>query len=475
MAWTFIRTHAMTAAAVIIFSITGSGCSAAEPPAPVIAFPQSFSDLAEKVKPAVVNISSTTTVTVPGNPFNHYFGPNGKQDRYGGFFRKYFGELPDRKIKQQSLGSGVIIDASGLIVTNFHVVNRADDIRVKLSDGREMKATVVGRDEKTDLALIRITESSGVLPILPLGDSDPVRVGDWVLAVGNPFGLEQTVTQGIISATARVIGSGPYDDFLQTDAAINPGNSGGPLLNMRGEVIGITTAIVTGGQGIGFAMPSNLVKSVTKQLKEKGRVVRGWIGASIQSVTSELAHSFGLSNPHGALVSEVTPGGPSATAGIRSGDIVLMFDGNEIHAANDLPRFVAETSIGKAVTVQLLREAKKISVTVTVVETKPEPVPEQPVHAETSRLGILVDDIGPEVKAEYGLVEDTGVAIVEVEPGSSAELAGMRAGDIIREINRKKIRNSADLQTVMSRKESRKSLLLLLKRGNRSFYITLSD
>ena len=227
-------------------------------------------------------------------------------------------------MKQQSLGSGFIIDKGGFIITNNHVVENAEDIRVKLADGREFTAKVIGRDAKTDLALIKITSIFENLPVLALGDSDNIRVGDWVLAVGNPFGLGQTVTQGIISATGRVIGSGPYDDFLQTDAPINPGNSGGPLVNMKGEVIGINTAIIPGGQGLGFAIPSNMAKTVTEQLRTKGKVVRGWLGVAIQTVTPEIAKSFAMKEAQGALVSEVTPGGPADKGGIRQGDIIII-------------------------------------------------------------------------------------------------------------------------------------------------------
>ncbi|MGQ3686009.1 MAG: S1C family serine protease [Candidatus Loosdrechtia sp.] len=335
----------------------------------VIGFPQSFADLAEMVRPAVVNISAITTVVVPGHPFREYFG----RDRGGPFeefFRRFFGDIPDRELRQRSLGSGFIIDKEGFIITNNHVVERANEIVVKLADGREFKAKVVGRDPKTDIALIKISSLLRSFPALPIGDSDAMRVGDWVLAVGNPFGLEHTVTKGIISATGRVIGAGPYDSFLQTDAPINPGNSGGPLINLKGEAIGINTAIVAAGQGIGFAIPINMAGSIVNQLKERGRVARGWIGVSIQTVTPEIAEYFELKETKGILIGDVVPGGPADKAGIRRGDIIVRFDGKEIKDISDLPRIVAETPVGNMVDVVLLRGGEEIRKRVKVEEQK---------------------------------------------------------------------------------------------------------
>src|SRR5271157_4915225 len=271
----------------------------------VTVFAPSLADLVDMVKPGVVNISATTTVKVPGNPFNHFFGPD-DQGPFGDFFKRYWNDVPDRELKRRSLGSGFIIDKEGYIITNNHVVEKADEITVRVN-GKEYKARTVGRDSKTDLALIKLSVPVKDLQPLALGDSDKMRVGDWVIAIGNPFGLEETVTQGIISAKGRVIGAGPYDNFLQTDASINPGNSGGPLLNLSGEVVGINTAILASGQGIGFATPSNMASSVIPQLKEKGKVVRGMIGVQVQNVTPELAKSFGLPEPKGALVAGSFP------------------------------------------------------------------------------------------------------------------------------------------------------------------------
>ena len=291
--------------------------------------PETFAVLAKKISAAVVNISTrksretaehdsqtflhARTSRRPGQP-----SPFGPEDPFKDFFEKFFGEMP-KEFKSRSLGSGFIFDRDGYIITNNHVVEGADKIKVKLLDGREFKATIKGRDPMTDLALIKIESANHDLPVLTLGDSNAMQVGDWVLAVGNPFGLSHTVTQGIISAKGRVIGAGPYDDFIQTDASINPGNSGGPLVNFNGEVVGINSAIVASGQGIGFAIPSNMAKGIIPQLKEKGSVVRGMLGVQIQMVTPELAKSFGLKEPMGALVAEVNPGSPAAKAGIQRG------------------------------------------------------------------------------------------------------------------------------------------------------------
>jgi serine protease Do len=349
------------------FAISQFNCKKKKGESEIIGFPQSFADLAEKVKPAVVNISTTTTVRIPGNPFRHFFGPE-EEGPFGDFFNRFFGDIPDRELKQQSLGSGFIIDKDGYIITNNHVVEGADEIKVKLADGREFKAKVVGRDSKTDLALIKISSLFKDLPVLLLGDSDKIRVGDWVLAIGNPFGLEHTVTQGIISATGRAIGAGPYDNFLQTDAPINPGNSGGPLINLKGEVIGINSAIVATGQGIGFAIPSNMAKTVISQLKEKGKVTRGWIGVSIQSVTPEIAQSFGLKEPTGVLIADVVLGSPADMAGIKRGDIIVTFDGKEIKNMSDLPINVAGTPVGKNIDISIIRNGKKININLKVTE-----------------------------------------------------------------------------------------------------------
>ncbi len=434
-------------------------------------FPRSFADLAEKVKPAVVNISTTATIKVPGNPFKQFFGPD-EQGPSGDFFHHFFQEMPDQKMKQRSLGAGFIINRDGFIITNNHVVENAEEIKVKLADGREFKAKVIGRDSKTDLALIRITPAHEDLPVLALGDSTRMRVGDWVLAVGNPFGLGHTVTQGIISATGRVIGSGPYDDFLQTDAPINPGNSGGPLVNLKGEVIGINTAIISSGQGIGFAIPSDLAQSVITQLKEKGKVVRGWMGVAIQSVTPDLAKSFGMKAAKGALVSEVAPGGPAEKGGVKTGDIIVAFDGKEVRSANDLPLIVAETPVGKSVDVGIIRNGKEEHLTVKVAELT-EKVAAAESTAPVQNFGMKVQNITPQLGEQLGISEKSGVVVTSVEQGSVAAEAGIQANDVIMEVNRKHIRNVAEFDAVMKKAPKGQPVLFLLKRGKQTFYVTI--
>ncbi|MCF6158263.1 MAG: DegQ family serine endoprotease [wastewater metagenome] len=439
----------------------------------VIGFPQSFADLAEEVKPAVVNISAITTVTVPGHPFRQFFG----RDEGGpleDFFRRFFGDLPDRELRQRSLGSGFIVDKDGFIITNNHVVGRADEISVVLADGREYKAKVIGRDPKTDLALIKITSIFRSLPVLRIGDSDRMRVGDWVLAVGNPFGLEHTVTQGIISATGRVIGAGPYDNFLQTDAPINPGNSGGPLVNLKGEVIGINTAIVATGQGISFAIPVNLARSVISQLREKGEVVRGWIGVSIQTITPEMADYFGLKELKGALIGDVLPGGPADKAGLKRGDVIISFGRKEIKDASDLSRIVAETPVGEEAEVTIIREGDKKILTLKVEELKEERVRRQSqVQTPESILGMRVDTITRRWQMEFGITHESGVVITRVIPNSPAALAGLQMGDVITEVNGKPVKDKEDYESALQQTEKGKPLLFLINRRGQTFYATM--
>ncbi len=469
-----VRLFAIILMSLIVGIYIGSqtGCERKKNgPTEVVGFPQSFADLIEKVKPAVVNVSTTSTVTLSGSPFRHFFGPD-DEGPFGDFFKRYFGDIPDRKMKQSSLGSGFIIDKDGFIITNNHVVEGADEIKVKLADGREFKARVVGRDPKTDLALIKISSVFKNLPVLPLGDSDRMRVGDWVLAMGNPFGLEHTVTQGILSATGRVIGAGPYDNFLQTDAPINPGNSGGPLINLKGEVIGINSAIVATGQGIGFAIPSNMAKTVVPQLREKGKVTRGWLGVSIQSVTPEIAQAFGLKEPMGALVGDVVPGGPAEAAGIKRGDIIVSFDGRDIKNMPDLSRMVAAAPIGKTVAVKVIRSGKEVGLKVTVTELTEDKVASQGRQKE-NQLGLAVDNISPRWMDKFRLKTRTGVVVVGIAPDGAAAEVGIQPGDIILEVNNRPVRNMNDYREAMGKIEKRGYVLFLVKRGAQTFYVTI--
>jgi serine protease Do len=452
--------------------------------------PDGFADLAAKLLPAVVNISTTQTVKrdgpeqqmpqfPPGSPFEEFFKEF--------FDRQQRRDAPARRAT--SLGSGFIIDPSGLVVTNNHVIAEADEISVILHDDTKLTAEVVGRDAKTDLALLRVKPAKP-LPYVTFGDSDKSRVGDWVVAIGNPFGLGGTVTAGIISARARNINSGPYDDFLQTDASINRGNSGGPMFNLKGEVIGINTAIFSpsgGSVGIGFAIPSKLAKPLIDQLKTFGRARRGWLGVRIQTVTEELAESLGLDAPKGALVANVTEKGPAEDAKIKVGDIVLRFDGKEVEEMRHLPRIVAETEVGKRVDVAVWRQGKEVRLHVTLGEF-PEDAkvasggdggkPDSPAEdggAGAQTLGLTVARLTPQIRQRLSLPDDTeGVVVTEVEEGSVAGEKGVRPGDLIRKIgpDQEAVENPGQVVAKVdaARKDKLKALLFLMEReGNPRF------
>jgi len=443
-----------------------------------MAAPPNFVELARRVKPGVVNISTTKVVKGGGRVFRHFSPPSRERERdpfrdfFGeDFFERFFGGTVPKDYIQRSLGSGFIIDKEGYIITNNHVIEGASEIRVRLSTEKDFEADVVGRDPKTDLALIRI-KSWKDLPGVELGDSDRLEIGEWVMAIGNPFGLSQTVTVGIVSAKGRVIGSGPYDDFIQTDASINPGNSGGPLFNMRGEVVGINTAIVATGQGIGFAIPINVAKEIIAQLKQKGKVTRGGIGVYVQKMTPDLAKSFGLSENKGALVADVLPGGAAEAAGIKGGDIIIRFNGKNIDEMNELPRIVASTPVGKEVEVGILREGKPLTLKLKVGELKEEAEAAGPEKTKFE-LGMSVQEITPEIARQLQLPEPGGVVVSQVEPGSVADEAGVRRGDVIREINGEAIRKLGDYQTAVVKAKKDEIIRFLIKRGERSLYITI--
>jgi serine protease Do len=434
--------------------------------------PGNFSDLAEKVRPGVVNIQVNKKVKNAGferfggnpfgdrNPFGDFFGP------FGGFGNN----APERR--QQGVGSGFIMSKDGYILTNNHVVEDADQIKVKLAGGKEFDGKIVGRDPKTDLALVKIVGDSDLQP-LKLGNSDDLKVGNWVVAVGSPFGLEQTVTAGIVSAKGRVIGSGPYDNFIQTDASINPGNSGGPLINLQGEVVGINTAIIASGQGIGFAIPINMAKEIAPQLQKRGHVTRGLLGVSIQDVTPELAKSLGLKESKGALVSQVVPGGPADKAGFEQGDVIVNFDGRTVGDSNDLPRIVASTPVGKTVTVKLLRDGKEIERQAKVGEMEEEntSAAKSPFHPS---LGVTVQDLTPQVARELGLKKSAGVVVTGVEPGSPAAEAMIQVGDVIQTVNRQPVKNVDDFVKFVEKAKGGGSLLLLVQRGANSLFAAVT-
>ena len=459
--------------------------------------PDSFADLAGRLLPGVVNISSSQTVQArgdhpggqgpeipsfpPGSPFEQFFKDFMERNKRGGNQP----QTPARRM--QSLGSGFVIDPSGVVVTNNHVIDGADEITVRLQDGTELKATLVGRDERADIAVLKVN-SEKPLAFVPFGDSDHSRVGDWVLAIGNPFGLGGSVTAGIVSARGRDIGQGPYDDFLQTDAAINRGNSGGPLFNMDGEVIGINTAIYSpsgGSIGIGFSIPSNLAKNVVEQLRDFGRARRGWLGVRIQGVSPEIAESFGLKEPTGALVAGVEDNGPAAKAQLRNGDIILKFNSQDVKEMKNLPRIVAETSIGKSVPVVIWRDGKEQTIQAVVGELPDDQkklaaaTPDKPAPAkavELSGLGLKLGTMTDETRDKFQIgKEQKGVVITDVTGGTPAADRGLKAGDVIVEVQQEEVSSPADVvdRVERVRKSSRPTVLMLVQTSDGLRYVPL--
>ncbi|HUL21749.1 MAG TPA: DegQ family serine endoprotease [Thermodesulfobacteriota bacterium] len=434
--------------------------------------PANFTDLASMVRPGVVNIQVVKKVKNVGFGFHSFGGPFGDKNPFGDFFGPFFEGNPPRSFEQRGVGSGFVMNRDGYILTNNHVVEDADQIKVKLANGKEYDGKVVGRDPKTDLALVKINGATDLHP-LQMGNSDDIKVGSWVVAVGSPFGLEQTVTAGIVSAKGRVIGSGPYDDFIQTDASINPGNSGGPLVDMKGQVIGVNTAIIAEGKGIGFAIPINMAKEVVPQLEEKGHVTRGWLGVSIQEVTPELAKSFGLKEGKGALVAQVVSGSPAEKAGIEQGDIIVGFDGKDIANSKDLPRMVASTPVGKDVTIKLSRDGKVLDRQVKVGEME-EKAGVAKAPSTKKSLGITVQNLTPEIAKGLGLKKETGVVVTGVEPGSPAADAGIRTGDVIREVNRKPVKDVQDFIQKIEKAKDQDNVLLFLQRGQNNMFAAVT-
>ena len=432
--------------------------------------PGSFSQLAKKASPSVVNIS-VVKVVKRGAQAPLPFGPN---DPFRDFFEKFFGGQIPKDYKQGGLGTGFIIDSDGFILTNNHVVEGADEIKVTLTNKKEFAAKVVGRDPKTDLALVKI-ESNVSLSSLPLGDSDQLEVGDWVVAIGNPFGLGNTVTAGIVSAKYRQIGEGAYDNFIQTDASINPGNSGGPLLNTKGEAIGINSAILSqsgGSVGIGFAIPINMAKELLPQLK-KGKVVRGWLGVVVQGITPDLQAKLKLKDEKGALVADVVKGGPADKAGVQRGDVIVSFEGKQLGESNELPFLVASMPVGQTVKVGVLRKGKKKELQVRIGELKEEEQGVQPAEEERPALGVTVQEITPELAGEYGLPEKTGIIVAQVEDDSPAAEAGIRPGDIILEVDQVPMKTVKQFHTKIRSFKSGDTILFLVRREGGSLYVTL--
>lgn len=476
-------------AAALFFGlmVLADGAALAQQKAP----PEGFAELVARVAPAVVNISTRRDAGgqqppdvpmpqfPPGSPFEEFFKD---------FFDREREREPQAPRRSFSLGSGFVIDPSGFVVTNNHVIAEADEITVIFSDEREYPAKLIGRDTKTDLALLKI-EGERPFPSLEWADSDRVRVGDWMIAIGNPFGLGSSVTAGIISARGRDIRAGPYDDFIQVDAAINRGNSGGPSFTLDGRVFGVNTAIFSpsgGNVGIGFAIPANLAKPVIDSLIRSGRVARGWLGVRIQTVTDEIAESLGLDEAHGALVASVTPGGPAAQSDIQAGDIILEFDGKPIDRMRSLPRTVAETAIGKRAEVKLWRKGQEKTVTVTLGELPEDeqlaelgqPQAQSPAAAQAriEALGVTVSQLDPELRTQFSLGEEAkGVVITAIDDASPAAEESLQAGDLIVEVGQEEVTAPAELLAKIdqAKKEGKKSILLLIDRQGDLRFVAL--
>ena len=475
----FLVRYALMTAFVALSVVLGSQSAASAER------PDSFADLAEKLSPAVVNIS--TTMVVNGNN-----RPQMPQFPEGSPFEDFFKEFQDRgepSRRAQSLGSGFIIDAAGIVVTNNHVIENADEISVILANDESFQAKVIGRDAKTDIAVLQIDPGDSKLTAVSFGNSDGLRVGDWVMAIGNPFGLGGTVTAGIVSARGRDIGSGPYDDFIQTDASINRGNSGGPLFNLDGEVIGINTAIFsqTGGSvGIGFAISANLATQVVGQLQDYGRTRRGWLGVFIQEVTEDIADSLGLDSAKGALIASVTEAGPADEAGLQAGDVIIRFDGKDVVKSRDLPRIVAETPVETTVDVEVVRggERKTLSVTLGELEQAENggllsrtQTKEKTNETRIENIGLTVAPLTEELAEKFDLdTGETGIVVVDVTEGSPAADKGVQPGDIIRRLNQSAITSVDKLieGIASAKKEGRKGVLMLIESDGQTRFVQIS-
>lgn len=422
--------------------------------------PGSFAGLVKKVAPAVVNIS-TTQILKPSEQ---------EELNREELLRRYFGGVPQHETERHSLGSGFIISPDGFILTNYHVVRDAKDIKVKLLDGRVKEAKLVGTDEITDIALIKV-EGEG-FPSASLGNSDKLEVGDWVIAIGNPFGLARTVTAGIVSAKGRELGAGPYDDFIQTDAPINPGNSGGPLFDTEGNVVGINTAINPAAQNIGFAIPINIARIIMAELKENGKVVRGWLGAGAQAVTPELAEALHLKEPLGLLVTGVEKGSPAEKAGLKTGDVITEFAGKKIEHPSELPWLVASSRVGTKIPMNIIRGGKNVELEVVIA-----PMPLSQGVQENTRLekmfGFTAAPITPEIAHQLNLETDRGVVITGVKKDSPAGEAGMAPGDIIVELNGKPVHNIEEFFGLLKDVKTGDSEIFFVRRGTVAIFIPL--
>jgi serine protease Do len=441
-----------------------------------------FVEIAKKQNPAVVNVSTKAKAETAHKNFRVPRpgpGQNKSPDPFRDFYDRFFSERPNQRPKR-GMGSGFVIDKEGHILTNYHVIEGAGEIVVILDDNgteKEYTATLVGSDPKTDIALIKINRESGDnkdFPFLRLGSSENLEVGEWVVAIGNPFGLSHTVTVGVVSALGRSIGAGPYDEFIQTDASINPGNSGGPLINIEGDVIGINTAIISGNTGgnvgIGFAIPIDIAKGILKDLRERGTVTRGWLGVMIQKITPDLAKSFGLSQSEGALVGDVIPDGPAAKGGVKRGDVIVMFDGQQVKDMEDLPKIVAATRPNSVVDVEVIRDGSRMTLSVSIELLEDS---QETVVAKADPLGLQVQDITEELAQSLKLESVEGVLVSDVTAGNAAAEAGIRRGDVISEMNRSIVKDMRDYQNLMASVQKGSSVLFLVKRGGSTIYIAV--
>lgn len=455
-----IRSHVHLVIAMLLLVISIPASSFAKTISP------DFVELSKKLTPTVVNIRTVKNIK-PAQRSRRTPSQNQQDKFFEEFFGRFFDEMPQqRPRREQSLGTGFIISPEGYILTNNHVVNNADEVMVKLSDGRELKGEIKGVDEKLDLALVKITDGK-TFPYAELGDSDALEVGEWVMAIGNPFGLAHTVTAGIVSAKGRVIGSGPYDDFIQTDASINPGNSGGPLFNASGKVIGINTAIIAGGGGgIGFAIPINIARATVTQLRENGKVTRGYLGVRFQPLTPELMKSFGLDSAQGALIASVEKDGPAEKAGLKAGDVILEYDGKTINEGSELPRYVAITPIGKKVKVVVFRDGKRRNLHVVIARLKDGETPtavDGDISSESEKIGITVQELNPELAGRLGIKETKGLVVADVRPGSPADEAGVTPGAVIIEVNGQRPETPQKFSAVLANVKKGDAVRLLLR------------
>jgi serine protease Do len=426
--------------------------------------PENFSELAKHAEDSVVNIR-TVKKSAPGRNF---YSPG--NDLFDEFFKRFYDGLPKREFEQKSLGSGFLIDTKGYIVTNNHVVADADEIKVKLKNGQEFDAKKIGADPNTDIALIKI-EPDSKLSFLEFGDSDELKVGEWVVAIGSPFGLEQTVTAGIVSAKGRVIDAGPYDDFIQTDASINPGNSGGPLLDLKGRVVGINTAILANAQGIGFAIPSNMASAIIEQLKNNGEVVRGWLGVQIQDVDEGIAEYYGLKKPEGVLVAEVFEGNPAADAGIKAGDIIVEVGKSDIKNSRDLTREVAALKVGSKVDVTVVRDGKRKAFKVTIGKRGEDVFAASDAKDSKIPFGIQIAELDRATAERLNVKFGQGVVVANLDPEEGAYKAGLRRWDVILQINHKPVNSPDDYLKIIGSLKNNEEVSLFVKQYNRGFSV----